>query len=174
MYHVGAGNHDRPLRRCFFKDLLTCANPDQHPREQHVVHEIRAPRFSLRAALRPRRLCGFRARFSQVSREACERVLDRRQARMVAGKLPSPPRLREHRKGTERPKPESRLWADKPLPLYGILFFKSHWRARTWTRIHLSDARASRPVSRDFLCEFLCGLCVSVVFGETFSQTSGG
>ena len=68
VYHISAGNHDGTLRRCFFKDLLACADPGQHPREHHVVQEFRAPRFSPRTTLRPRRLCGFRARLSQVSR----------------------------------------------------------------------------------------------------------
>ena len=63
------------------------------------------------------------------SKEACEKVSNCREARVVARRLPAPPRLGGHRGGAERPKPVSCLCAAKPPPIYGVVFQESQVRA---------------------------------------------
>ncbi len=76
VYHISAGNCDRRLRRCFFKDLLACTNPGQDPCERDVVRQFCAPWFFVRTALRPWRLCGFQPRsFTGLLRSALSRAL---------------------------------------------------------------------------------------------------
>ena len=49
----------RPAAPLFFRKFAAMRQSRPTSTERHVVREFRAPRFSLRTALRPRRLCGF-------------------------------------------------------------------------------------------------------------------